>query len=208
MEGQEYLNQLAAEARPIKQKNGLTSSKLFIGLIVAIVALIIIVIAGMVINGNQGGEKNLGSALKLHIDNTSSIIKTYQNNIKSSDLRSSSASLDSILDDTSTKLTNYLVEKYKYKEKSVEKKILSDATTASEELDAELFEAKINGVLDRIYAHKMAYEISLLLAEESKLMETSRNETLDDLLKTSYDSLENLYPKFNDFSETKTIRKE
>ena len=54
----------------------------------------------------------------------------------------------------------------------------------------------------------MAYEITLLLSEEKKLIEVSKNEALDEALTTSYKSLENLYPKFNEFSETKTIRKE
>lgn len=208
MEGQEYLNQLAAEARPTKQKNGLLSSKTFIVLLIALVVVVLFGIVMGIINGNKGGEQKLGTTLKLHIDNTSTIIQTYQPKVKSSDLRSSSASLYSVLSNTTTELTDYLVEKYNFKPKKVDKKVTAEADEASEELDAELFEAKINGNLDRIYAHKMAYEISLFLAEEAKLMETSKNETLDELLKKSYDSLENLYPKFNDFSETKTIRKE
>ena len=70
-------------------------------------------------------------------------------------------------------------------------------------MESELFEAKINGILDRIYAHKMAYEVSMFLSEESDLMNLTKNEALKEALSSSYNSLENLYNSFNDFSETK-----
>ena len=76
-----------------------------------------------------------------------------------------------------------------------------EETTAKDGLEAELFEAKINGILDRIYTHKMAYEISLITNREAQIMKSINNETLNEILTTSYDSLETLYDKFNDFSE-------
>ena len=78
-----------------------------------------------------------------------------------------------------------------------------EAELVRDELNNELFEAKINGILDRIFAHKMAYEISLFLAEEDQLASNAGDETLTGLLVTSSESLENLYNKFNEFSETK-----
>ena len=206
MEGQEYLNQISGANRPVKKsRSGIFSSKLFIFGAVAAVALIAMVIFGMVMgsSGNSGGEKNLGYALKLHIDNTSAAISEYQSLVKSSELRSSSASLYSVLSNTSRDLTGFLTEKYNLKDKEIDKKILANATTASEELVSELFEAKINGILDRIYAHKMTYEITVIMTEEAKLMDVSKNSALDEILTTSYNSLENLYEKFSDFSETK-----
>ena len=64
-----------------------------------------------------------------------------------------------------------------------------------------MFEAKINGILDRIYAHKMAYEISLITTREAQIMKSINNDTLNEILTTSYNSLETLYDKFNNFSE-------
>ena len=131
------------------------------------------------------------------------MIQEYQQNVKSSILRSNSASLSGVLANTSRDLTDYLVNKYKFKDKDISKKIVEEATLAKDELTNELFEAKINGILDRIYAHKMAYEISLLTAEEAKLIKASQDDALTELLTTSHESLSNLYDKFNDFSETK-----
>ena len=203
MEGQEYLNQLAASARPMKKSKSsqILSSKLFIFGMIALVLLIVIIIIGAILSGNKGGEKNLSYILKLHVDNTASVVNTYQSNIKSSDLRSSGASLHSILSNTSRELTEYLTEKYNFKDKDIDKTISSQATEAKETLDTELFEAKINGILDRIFAHKMTYEISVIMTEEAKLMKATRNETLDELLTTSYNSLETLYEKFSNYSE-------
>ena len=205
MEGQEYLNQLAASTRPMKKSkvSSILSSKLFIFGIIALAILIVTIIIGSILSGNKSDEKTLGIALKLHVDNTSSIVQTYQTNIKSSDLRSSSASLNSILSNTSRELTEYLTEVHSIDEKKVEEKVLAQAEEARDALDAELFEAKINGILDRIFAHKMTYEISVLMSEEARLINSTKNDGLTELLKTSYDSLETLYEKFNEFSETK-----
>ena len=113
MEGQDYLNQISANNRPMqKQQKGILSSKFFLVGAIGLGALIIIIIIGALVNGNKGGEKNLSFALKLHLDNTSSVIEEYQPNVKSSSLRSSSASLDSVISDTNSKLTDFVTAKY------------------------------------------------------------------------------------------------
>ena len=204
MEGQEYLNQISAANRPVKKSmGGIFSSKFFIVGMIGAIGLILIIIVGAIIGGNKKGEKDLGYALKLHLSNTSSIIQTYQSDIKSSDLRSSSASLYSVLTNTERDLTDYLTEKYNFREKDIEKSIVEQATSEKDGIEAELFEAKINGILDRMYAHKMAYEISILMNEEVKIINSSKDESLKELLTTSYNSLGNLLTKFNGFSETK-----
>ena len=94
-------------------------------------------------------------------------------------------------------------EKYNMKPKDANDSITEEETLTKDGLANELFEAKINGILDRIYAHKMAYEISLVTSREIQLYKSTNNENLKGILDTSYNSLSNLYDKFNDFSETK-----
>ena len=203
MDGQEYLNQISASVKPEKVKgNGILSSRFFIVGMVGLICLIIIIIIGAVLSGNKGSEKNLSYALALHIDNTAEVIKKYQNDIKSSDLRSSAASLYGVLADTSGKLTNYLTEKYGTKTKDADEKIVEQATLEKDGLESELFEAKINGILDRIFTHKIAYEISVMMAEESKIQNMTKSEELKEILTTSQNSLFTLQSKFNDYSET------
>lgn len=204
MQGQEYLDQISAQVRPVKStKPGIIGSKYFMIGMVGLIALVVIIIIGAILGGNKGGEKNLSYKLKLHLDNTASVISEYQPRVKSSDLRSHSASLYSVLSSTNRELTNYLTEKYNFKEKDINKDFVEEATLAMDGLEAELFEARINGNLDRIYAHKMTYEISLFMNEEAKLINSTSNASYKEILTRSYNSLSNLYDSFNSFSETK-----
>ncbi|MBQ1387551.1 hypothetical protein IIY68_02055 [Candidatus Saccharibacteria bacterium] len=204
MDRQEYLNQISMKSRPAKNsKSGIFASKFFwVGVIGAAIFILILIIGG-ILSGARGNNKDRLLALVLHIDNTSEAIGEYQPNVKSSDLRSYSASLNGVLSNTSRELTNYIAEKYNMKPKDANENIAEEETLAKDDLVNELFEAKINGNLDRIYAHKMAYEISLITSREIQLYKSTNNESLKEILDTSYNSLSNLYDKFNDFSETK-----
>lgn len=203
MDGQNYLDQISATNRPVKSNSkggigGILSSKIFLLIAGAIVLFIIMAIIGAVLSSNKSDEKTLTYSLKIHLDNTAEIVQEYQSSIKSSKLRSESASLYGVLSNSSKELTEYLVGKYNVKDKDIGKDAPKD-----EKLSNELFEAKINGILDRVFAQKMTYEISMFLAEENKIMNATNNESLKSLLQTSHDSLSNLYDNFNDFSETK-----
>lgn len=206
MDKQEYLNQISAQHQPAPKNNLfqkiLHSKFLWIGL-GCVAALIVIMLIGSALSSGKVSVKDRLSELILHINNVNATISEYQPNIKSSDLRSYSASLSSILSNTSSDLTTYATEKYNFKEKNIDKQIVADETNANTELNQELFEAKINGILDRIYAHKMAYEINLITVNEQQILSASSNEDLASILTSSYDSLMNLEPKFDQFSETK-----
>lgn len=204
MDGQEYLNQISAKNRPAqKTRGGIFKSKFFLVGAIGVVVLIIIVVIGMALGSGKGNDKSLSYALYLHLNNTAEEIEEFQPNVKSSDLRSSSASLKGVLDNTKSELESYLSDKYDFKEKDINKNVVSEADSAKDEMYNTLFEAKINGNLDRIFAHEMAYEIMMFKTEENKIIKVTKSEDLSDLLKKSYDSLDNLYAKFNEFSETK-----
>lgn len=204
MDRQEYLNQISMKSRPAKKsRSGIFASKFFWIGVAGVAALILIMIIGGILGSARGSDKERLFALILHIDNTSEVIEKYQSSVKSSDLRSDSSSLAVVLSDTSKELTNYATEKYDFKKKDVSKSVAEEETLAKDGLMNELFEAKINGNLDRIYAHKMAYEVSLIATRENQLLKSTGNETLKNALNKSYSSLDVLYNKFNDFSESK-----
>lgn len=207
MDGQQYLDQISQTNRPVKQSGGglnkILTSKIFIVGAVGLVLLILIIILGSVIGGGKKSVKELGYELTLHLDNTSAVIKEYQSDVKSSRLRANSASLDGVLSNTRSQVNTVLVDELGFSEKNdASDTAEEEAAAVGEELKNELFEAKINGILDRIYAHKMAYEISMFLAEEEQILENTSNENLINAVNTSHESLTNLYDKFNDFSET------
>lgn len=204
MDGQEYLNQISAENRPIEKKGSKSfSSRLLLIGVASLILLVIIIIMGSMLKANKGSEKTLSYSLLLHINNTADIVHTYQPEIKSSNLRSNSASLYGVLTNTSRSLTDYMTEKYDYNEKKIDENLAEEATLNKDGLESDLFEAKINGTLDRIFAHKMAYEISILTSEEAKILGTTGDSKLKEVLTTSQNGLDVLYEKFNSFSEAK-----
>ena len=204
MDRQEYLNQISMKNQPAKKsKSGIFASKFFWIGAIGVAVFILIMIVGSALGGGSTSVKDKIFGLILHIDNTFELVGKYQPDVKSSDLRSYSASLSGILLDTSRSLTSYATEKYNFKANDVKEEITEEETVAKDGLDTELFEAKINGNLDRIYAHKMTYEISMITTREAQIIKSVNNDILKEALIKSYDSLDVLYSKFNDFSETK-----
>ena len=200
MDKKEYLAQLSASVRPDKQpKASFISPKIMAILGGLIGAIIIFIIIGVILGNNKDSLKDRILSLKAHLDNTSTIITDYQPAVKSSELRSNSASLFSVLSSTNSDLSSYIDGKWGIKK--VDKKYGDEAELNKDKIESELFEAKITGILDRIYAHKMAYEISLIASEEAAIVKATKDEGLVNSLTTSYNSLENLYSKFSDFSE-------
>ena len=76
MQGQEYLNQISASNRPVKQSKltNILSSKLFIGGMIALVALIIIMIIGSVLGGNVWVTESLPPGTKV-VASTENLIR-------------------------------------------------------------------------------------------------------------------------------------
>ena len=205
MNNEEYLSQISTSIRPAKKTAGKgilppNIIKLIIG---AVVAIIVIAVAGSLLGGSGNAGRDRVYELKYRLDNTISVINVYQPQVKSSVLRSNSASLQGVFINTNQELGKYIEDNYKIKEQDVNKKLIEQATLEKEGLETDLFEARINGTLDRIYAHKMAYEISIILSMENKLLGSTKNDTLKLLLDKSITSLDNLYNNFNNFSEGK-----
>ena len=204
MDNKEYLKQISGQVRPAKSsKMSFLKSPIVKIAGIAIIAMVIIIIFSSIISAGKPSLENQNISLKLHIDNTLEIISEFQPSVKSSDLRSSSSSLYAVLSNTSRELGTYLETTYNYNTNKPPETLANDADLSRDALYSDLFEAKINGILDRIYARKMAYEISLFTSEESAIYNATKDDSLKSLLTTSYNSLDNLYSKFDDFSETK-----
>ena len=202
MDGQEYLNQISASVRPEKKsKLSFLNSTIFKLIAGAVAAFILIAIIGGILSSGKTGAKDQAIELKLNIDSTLEVISEFQPSIKSSDLRSSSASLYSVLSNTSRDLTTYVTKNYEYKPKNYDKKFADDVALERDGLESALFEAKINGVLDQVYANKLAYVISLIYTKELNLKKATSKEDLQAILDSSINSLSTLYDKFDDFQK-------
>lgn len=131
------------------------------------------------------------------------VIKEYQPKLKSSDLRSLSASLDTILSTTETTIDEYIDANIKFEKGKTHPKLEEIEATHNEELTDDLFTAKINGLLDRTYAHKITYEITLIMNDEAKIINKAKDDYIKTQLTNSYNSLSTLYESFNTYSEAK-----
>lgn len=206
MDSQDYLNQISAMARPQKPAKkglmGVFSSKYFKWGLVAVGLIIVMAIFGSILGSRVTLEERL-TDLKLRLDRTVEVIDEYQPSVKSSLLRSLSGSLKGITSNTSTQLTNYMTEAYNFDASKIKEAVVLESDAQRDELMNELFSAKINGLLDRTYAHKMTLEIYTTMSDEAGLINDTSDSALRELLTSSYNSLNNLYTEFNDFSETK-----
>ena len=166
MDRQEYLNQISASNRPVNTKtNGkfgnILSSKITWIVVGAVALFIIFAIIGGILSGSKSGVKEKIYSFNTHVDNAMSVFDSYRTKVKSSSLRSYNTTLSSLLVNVKGQLENYLSEKNKGKSENAEKvlgkKKIEQLTLEMDDLDSELFEAKINGNLDRVFENKMSY---------------------------------------------------
>lgn len=203
MDNQAYLDQISTPTslKKTKNSNGSFLKQVFIALGIAVGLFALIAIFGGIISANRVSEKDSAIALKLRSDNIQTVITEYNASIKSSDLRSTNTSLSGILSDVSSTLETYITSTLSVKQKEYTKKVVDKEASALEELKNELFEAKINGLLDRTFARKMIYETQNLINYENTLKKATRNESLKSYLSSSANSLMVLHDTFSDFSE-------
>lgn len=210
MDGQEYLSQIAQDdTRPKRQKatggeglgidfKKILHSKIFIGAMIGLALLIVVMIVTTAMSGNKEEIPDLTAKLQAEIDETTEMINKYQDRVKSSAVRSNGASLYSVLSGTSMGIGGYLTTAYP------DYKGLSEKETASLEesktaLDEELFAAKITGKLDWTFSTKMADQIAIILAQEDKIYNQTKDENLKKILEANYNSLQNLYSAFDSY---------
>ncbi len=209
MNEQEYLNQISSSIRPAKMPKsssgigGIFSSIYFKIGIGALIALILIMIVGSILGGGNSDMKTDLATLELRLEGTTEVISEYQQYLKSSRLKSISAALGSELTNTAKKIETYLDEKYEYDTGSLSSTITDAAEYDRISLNNDLFEAKINGLLDRIFVHKMDHEITTFMSEEQAIISSADDSDVQSILKTSYSSLTTIYDEISSFSETK-----
>ena len=203
MDSEAYLNRISASNRKVKD-TGNIFSKLWVRILIAVTAVVLLVIIFSSLLAPSEGIKEKLSSLKLHTSNVSKIIADYKPRIKSSSLRSSATSLNGILINTDASLGNYIAEKYKTKDdKDFSSKIKEKEEGLKKTLYEDLFDARINGFLDRTFASKMAYEITVITTREKEILKIAKGSELKNILESSLNSLDTLYNSFNNYSDAR-----
>lgn len=208
MDNLEYLNQISsrAPAPAAPARTSLLDNKLLrivLGALLGIGLLLIILLAASG-SGKSSEPAELANLRELYLrtNNLTSVIGTYNKQIKNSSLRFAGSSLSVVLENSKNNFSSLLESDYGVKPSDLKPESFPALASAFSELSSSLETARLNGLLDRTYANEMAYEISVLLILENSILEKTSSETLVSALKNSSSSLETLSEDFSKYSES------
>ena len=207
MNNKEYLDQISANTQPAKATGGFLgfniSPKLGKFVIGGFIAAVLIIIIGLIAGAVGGGssDRDYLDRIYLRSNNLMSAISSYNNRVKSSELRSMGNSLNAVLSETSYNVSTILKTDYEANAGKPEKaKIQQEEDADLASLTNSLENARISGRLDRIYAHNFTYAIEMLSALESEAINKSKNQNVITALSTSRSNLDQLYTQFDNFT--------
>lgn len=191
MNNLEYLNQISQETRPTSAKKSNSLSLIIKIAVGGIAAFLFIMCVGLVLNAGKSSPTDLTKQLYIRTANLNTTLTTYNKSLKSSQLRAIGTSLNGVLTGASASLSNYLLPEGGEKgDLNPPEKLLATETTTDEELNTSLNNAKLNGILDRVYANQIQLQVSLLISFIAQLEPRTKDEALLDII-TQYQS--NLY---------------
>ncbi len=210
MDNFEYLQQISKSNRPTRRHftgpKGASNLKILKVALGGVVVFFLLMGLGSLL-GNLGGKQNeLTKQLYSRTTNLNGVITSAGRNLKSSRLRAINSSLTSILTHTSNQLSAYLKENGSKNDSDLLPN--ADTVTAEAELTSQLeltlTNARLNGVLDRVYDNQVGLQVSLLLSMTSNLIARSpKDEQLLAILQPFYTSLYTIHENIESYSETK-----
>ncbi len=207
MDNKEYLEKIAKETRstgkPKKKLFGLELSPTMIKVLIGGTILVVVMMfVGMLFSGDGNKERDYVDKIYLRTTNLIAETGNYNKLVKSSKLRSMGTSLIAVLTETQYAISTSLKEEFGAK--SVEKpdkeqtKIDEDAVMV-DYLET-LENGRLNGILDRVYAREVAYQIGMLISVENDAYRRTKKPNLRAAIEKSKSNLEPLYDQFNTFS--------
>lgn len=206
MDKLEYLNQISQSNRtksPSSSKNSQKSLPTLLLKILIGAVVVTIILIGIVAIANNGKTKSsdLQKQLYTRIINLNKTLGTYNSSLKSSRLRSIGVSLSGTLTNASNQLSNYITLNSSGKDPLVPStKVSETETTLSDNLNTTLNNAKLNGILDRIYANQIKLQVSLLISLDTSLIARTKDPALLNILNQLWSSLSVIEQSFNDYS--------
>ena len=193
----DYLNQIAPQQQQRKLLNSMPKKIIFF-LGIAVVLVIILVI---IVNAFAGGQKRNVEEIAARLTSTATIAKDSQKELKSSQLRSLNAGLQTYFTNTTRESTapfqaaGVNAAKLSGGVNENEKKII-DAT------NKRLEDARFNAVFDRTYAREMAYQLATLQLMHTEAYNGSNSTSLKNFLDKSYRDLTPIQEGFDEFSDS------
>lgn len=208
MDGQEYLDQISASTAPSGQASkfdlkNILSSKLFRIIGAGVILIILLIVVGNIISSASNKGRELAEQLELRLTNLTTMLDEESNEyLKDTDLRSYNTALIGILKNTDTQLTDYLTDAYGFNTKNIPTSIQNEEASYIEALQAELEEARLNGLYDRAYVNSMSTEINLVIALEENILDRTSSEGLADILNQSIANLTSILENYDNYDNS------
>lgn len=207
-----YLDQITQSTKPQskpKSFNGILSGSNIMKIIACGIVVFMLLLGFNILSSNSSKKtQTLREQIFTRATNLNSTLQTYGPKLKSSQLRSINSSLSSALNDSIAKIDNYNKAKQSEqkgkKKKSKSKKDKEDEVAKEEQenidkLNTSLQNAKLNGLLDRVYANQINLQVSRLIALISELDARTRDQELREILEQLYSNLNVIHGNFENF---------
>jgi hypothetical protein len=189
----DYLNQIA----PTPQKAG-PSRKTFM-ILVGLGVFTFIVVSLVIFSGLSAGPKTDMEHLAARLTTLKTIATDAQQNIKSSQLRSTNGGFALSLSNTNRDIVAPLASAGINTAK-LSKNIL--ALESGDKITAKLEDARLNAVYDGAYAHEMSYQLAITISLMDKIYTSSSNQQVKDFLQATDKNFEPIKKQFDDFNPT------
>lgn len=191
----DYLNQIA----PAQSHTG-PSKKII--LIIGGVGALLLLVAGFLIFSSLQGPSDSTQVLSLRgrIASLQTIVDTRQKQLGDSNLRATNSSLSAFLKTATSEIEEPMAKNGI--KGTPDKSITTRETKFIDTLNQKLDNAQLNGVLDRVYASEMHYEIQNLSNTMYALYKSTRSASLKSYLDSTDKSLEPVRAKFKEFANT------
>ncbi len=186
MNNLEYLNEISKSNRPVKAPTKGISTSLVIKIVIGSLLVIGLIIGMSVLMSNSAARSNdLTKQIYYRTNALNSSITEYNRRLKSSNLRAIGLALSSTLTASSNQLDGYF--KQKGIASDMKPELLAPEANHFAELNNTLLSARLNGILDRIYANQIQLQVALILSLISQDYERTKDENLKTIL-TQYNS--------------------
>ena len=212
MDNMAYLQQIAGVDNSAAQKAGKNSSgilkKIFnVWTLLGVVVLtVILVVVAVVVNSmNQVETKDQDYMVQSYGTASNLSLKTitkYANQVKNSDIRNMSASLNSVLQEIIQNYKEIMNSVYSVKVESFNAKnndIVAKVEEVNTKLNDTLEDGRLNGILDRVYLREMTLQIAHLRSYQAEIKERTSKSGVKDFAEKTESNLGNLYNQFFNF---------
>jgi hypothetical protein len=170
------------------------------GLLIIVIVIVMVLTAAM----NKVDSKDQDLMIESYWMSTYLMEETfdeYSEDLKSPDIRNMTASLKSVLSEIILNDTNILLEEYgiEVDDGDDEEGIPADESAKNTELNSVLEDARLNGILDRVYVREITMQIAQLRAKQSEIAARTKNDKAREFAEKAESNLDNIYEQFHNY---------